>query len=97
MISAATFFAGLLLTYIGSSLAAYRTYDAVQQESVRTSFLARAYIAFLAFTVSVAGGVFAFFAAWNHDPSLLGYAGGLLAFSTVAGIICAFLTVWEIG
>lgn len=96
ILSAASFFAGLVLAYLGSSVAGYSSYDAVQQNSVRSSFMVRAWLAFSALIIAVGSGGFALLSDWRNDTGLLMVSIWLLAAAAVAGIICAFLTVREV-
>jgi hypothetical protein len=96
ILSAASFFAGLVLAYLGSTVTGFSSYDADQQNSVRSSFKARAWLAFVALVVAVASGGFALLSDWRNDIQLLVVSVCLLAVAAVAGIVCAFLTVREV-
>ena len=94
--SAASFFAGLILGYLGMSVSNFLTYDADHQASVRPGFRIRAWLAFAALVVSVASGACAFLGDWNNDPGMLLMSVWLLGAAAVAAIATALLTVLEI-
>lgn len=96
VVAAASFFAGLVLTYLGSSVSHFLSYDADQQASVRRGFRTRVWIAFAALVVSVASGALAFLSDWNNDVGMLLTSVWLLGAAGVAGIVCALLTVLEV-
>ena len=96
IMSAASFFAGLILGYLGMSVSNFLSYDADQQASVRAGFRLRAWLAFTALVVSVASGAFAFLSDWQNDLGMLLTSVWLLGAAAVAGIACALLTVLEI-
>ena len=92
IMSAAAFFAGLILGYLGMAVSNFLTYDFDQQASVRPGFRIRAWLAFAALVVSVASGACAFLSDWNNDMDLLLASVWLLGAAAVAGIACALLT-----
>jgi hypothetical protein len=97
IMSAASFFAGLILGYLGMAVSNFLTYDSDQQASVRPGFRVRAWLAFAALVVSVASGACAFLSDWNNDMGMLMASVWLLGAAAVAGIVTALLTVLEIG
>lgn len=96
VLSAATFFAGLILAYLASSVAGYSSYDAVQQSSVRASFKKRTWLAFAALVVAIASGGFALWSDWTNDLGLLIVSIFLLSGAALGGMACAFLTAKEV-
>lgn len=96
IMSAASFFAGLILGYLGMSVSQFLTFDADQQASVRPGFRIRAWLAFAALVVSVASGACAFLSDWNNDMGMLMTSVWLLGAAAIGGIATALLTVLEI-
>jgi hypothetical protein len=96
LLAAATFASGLLLTFLGSAIAGYNSYDSTSQKDIKTWYRVRGSIAFVSFLVCTASAVLAFLSRWWVDICLLQWSIWLLAIGGVAAIISAVLAFVEI-
>jgi hypothetical protein len=55
LVTAGTALAGLILVFLGSTLAAFEGYDATQRHSVKVKYQRRALVAFFGFLCSLSG------------------------------------------
>lgn len=68
VVTAGTALAGLILIYIGSLVTAYGGYQPQEQRSVRFRFLARAWIAFVGFFLSLFAAALGVIGKWIASP-----------------------------
>lgn len=96
VVTGATALAGLVLVYLGSVAAGYAGFDAEQQRSVRASFQARGWFAFVGMVLAIIAAMLALVGKWLHNPCVAIAAIILLLLALLWGIAVAFLTIREV-
>lgn len=93
VLSAATFIAGLLLAYIGSTAAAWTSIAVtLRDQDTKRKYQIRAWIAFGAFVAAIIAAVLALFSRLNNAPGLLNCALWVLGAAALAVGVSAFMT-----
>lgn len=94
---AATASSGLILVYIGASVAAFHSYQPQERRSVKAKYSFRANLAFGALLVSVFSAVFALIADWMDSTNLAVLAFSLLLLALLGVAVTAYLSILEIS
>ena len=87
--------AGLILVFLGATLNAYDSYDAVAKPAVKARYRQRAVLAFAGFLASLVSAVLAFVAGWCANPSWLDCALLALGVSFLLLLIMATTSLKE--
>jgi hypothetical protein len=96
LVSAGSALAGLVLVFLGGILNAYGLYDTAQQRAVKAKYSQRAWFCFAGFTLSLAGTVFAFFAALSDSGELLAVAASALGAALLVLLVMAVIEIRSI-
>ncbi|MGR3662081.1 MAG: hypothetical protein ACU0CA_12985 [Paracoccaceae bacterium] len=94
---AATASSGLILVYIGASVASFQSYQPQERRSVKDRYQFRVNLAFGALLVSVFSAVFALVADWMDAAGLGVVAFVLLMFALLGVAVTAYLSLSEIS
>lgn len=98
LVSAGTAFAGLILVFLGVTLAAWDSYGAVQQKSVRWKFRRRGLESLLGFVFSLAAVVFGFASGcgWGDQEIAIYYGLACLGVSLILMVVASGTCVLDL-
>lgn len=96
IVGASTATAGLILVFIGTTTAAYESYQAQERRTVKARYRKRAYTAFVALIVSISAVVFGLLADWLDAPGLAVVSFGFLVLSLLGVLWASYVSISEI-
>lgn len=96
IVGAATATAGLILVFLGATLASFERFSSEAQSSVKQHYQWRGQVAFVGLIVAVAASVFGLVAKWMGAVGLAVAAFVLLTISLALVVYAAYLSVSEI-
>jgi hypothetical protein len=91
VVTGASALAGLFLVYLGNVAAAFSTFDRTQQATVRASYQARSWLAFIGIVLAILAAGIALAGKWAGNQCIAGSAIVLLILALMWGAGLAFI------
>lgn len=96
LLTVSTALAGLILVFLGNSIAGYASYDAVQQASVRSQYRVRTALAIAGFVAALISALCALRFYWIHSLVFIHWSVGSFVFSLGCALVCAAITLSDL-